>query len=221
MSADPRLVPEARTLSRVSFAEAADLAFYGARVLHPASIAPAARRHVPVRVLNSLRPDADGTLVLDGPQASAAAPVAVTSRGGVRLVSVTTRKMRVDCDLLRRVVEACARWEVAPELVLSSGTSLNWVAPEGAPLEALERELGPDLRIESLDDRAVCGVIGAGLAVEGPLRGRVLAELAEVHPDLIAQGASRTSVLFVLDQSRLSSVVQRLHQRFFEGSVRD
>jgi len=218
MSADPRLVPEARTLSRVSFAEAADLAFYGARVLHPASIAPAARRRIPVRVLNSLRPDGEGTLVLDGPAARGDAPVAVTSRRGVRLVTVTSRGMRVDGDLLRRVVEGCSRLDVVPELVLSSGTSLTWVAPQEAPLETLERELGADLLFEQLEHRAVCGVIGAGLATEGPLRGRVLAELARGNPDLIAQGASRTSVLAVLDETRLSSVVHRLHKRFFEGS---
>jgi len=221
MSADPRLVPEARTLARVSFAEAADLAFYGARVLHPASIAPAARLHIPVRVLNSLRPDGEGTLVLDGPPVTPGGPVAVTSRRGVRLASVTSRRMRVDCDLLQRVVEGCAKLSIGPELVLSSGTSLTWVAPEEAPLEALEHELGPDLKIELLDRRAICGVVGAGLAVDGSLRGRVLAELAQAHPDLIAQGASRTSVLAVLDETRLSTVVHRLHKRFFEGSEID
>jgi len=221
MSADPRLVPEARTLARVSFAEAADLAFYGARVLHPASIAPAARLRIPVRVLNSMRPDGEGTLILDGPPATGEAPVAVTSRRDLRLVTVTSRRMRVDCDLLQRVVEACARLAVAPELVLSSGTSLTWVAPREAPLEELTPVLGPDLVLELLENRAVCGVVGAGLAVEGPLRGRVLAELARSNPELIAQGASRTSVLAVLDETRLSSLVHRLHRRFFEGSEDD
>jgi len=221
MSADPRLVSGARTLAQVSFAEAADLAFYGARVLHPASIAPAARLRIPVRVLNSMRPDRAGTLILDGPPPTGSAPVAVTSRRGVRLVRVTSRRMRVDCDLLQRVVGTCARLAIAPELVLSSGTSLTWVAPREAPLEALERELGPDLNLDLLESRAVCGVVGAGLAVEGPLRGRVLAELARSNPDLIAQGASRTSILAVLDETRLSSVVHRLHRRFFEGSEVD
>ena len=221
MSADPRLVPEARTLARVSFLEAADLAFYGARVLHPASIAPAARRQIPVRVLNSMRPESAGTLVLDGAPATVGAPVAVTSRRGVRLVTVTSRRMRVDCALLRRVVEGCDCLGIAPELVLSSGTSLTWVAPREAPLEALERELGPDLSFELLENRAVCGVVGAGLAAEGPLRGRVLAELAQADPDLIAQGASRTNVLAVLDETRLLSLVHRLHKRFFEGSEVD
>lgn len=221
MSADPRLVPEARTLERVSFAEAADLAYYGARVLHPASIAPAARLRIPVRVLNSMRPEGKGTLILDGPTVTGNAPVAVTSRTGLRLVTVRSRRMRVDCDLLLKVVGACARLAVAPELVLSSGTSLTWVAPRNAPLESLARELGPDLFLELLENRAICGVVGAGLAVEGPLRGRVLAELARSNPDLIAQGASRTSVLAVLDEIRLSSVVQHLHSRFFEGGKVD
>jgi aspartate kinase len=217
MSADPRLVPQARTLERVTFAEAAELAFYGARVLHPASIAPAARQRVPVRVLNSLRPAGEGTLILDGDRAGQGARIAVTSRCDVRLATLTSKSMRVDSALLSRLFDRCSRLAVSPELLLSSGTGLSWVAPDDAPLERLQGELGPELRLELREDRAICGVVGGGLSDGGPLLGRVLQVLAGAGPDLILLGASGASVLAVLEEQRLSSLVDRLHRQFFEG----
>ena len=83
MSADPRLVPRARTIPRLSFAEAAELAFYGAKVLHPDSIAAAVERQIPVRVLNSHRPDAAGSVVLDGPPEERAASCSARTEGTI------------------------------------------------------------------------------------------------------------------------------------------
>jgi aspartate kinase len=216
MSADPRLVPEARTLARVSFAEAAELACYGARVLHPASIAPAVRKKIPVRILNSLRPEGAGTLVFDGDSASTTEPVAVTSRGGVDLVRISSHKMSMTPDLLRVALDGCRRLSVAPDPVLTAGASVTMVVPCDAGIDRLTDSLPDDVNMELLPGRAIVGVVGSALTCGGPLRGHVLSELARWAPDLITQGASRTSVLAVLPESELEAVVHRLHRRFFE-----
>jgi aspartate kinase len=217
MSADPRLVPGARTLERVSFAEAAELALYGARVLHPDSIAPAVRRRIPVRVLNSMRPECAGTLVVgERPADDGDGPVAVASKEGTGLVRVLSRRMPMDPALPAQVLSACADAGVVPELVLSSATTVTVVASRPERLEALTA-LNADAEIEMTIDCAIACVVGAGMARAPSLRERVLAELARWEPELVASGALRASVVAVVRQAVLARAVRCLHERFFEG----
>jgi len=217
MSADPRLVPAARTLPRVSFAEAAALAFYGARVLHPDSIAPAVRRRIPVRVLNSRRPEGAGSVIVEDGAAEERPPLAsVASRPGVCLVRLTSRKMRADATLLD-VVACCLRDAgLVPDLVVATEVAVGLVLPRPVEPALLERELGGAFEIEVLPERAVVCVVGSGLARGGRFRSAVLSALAELEPETVALGASRASLAAVLPQARLEEAVRELHRRFFE-----
>jgi aspartate kinase len=217
MSADPRLVPAARTLDRVSFAEAAELAFYGARVLHPASVAPAVLRRIPLRVLNSLRPRGAGTVV-HGEESDPETPplVSVASRDGVSSIRVRSRRMRMDPAFLPAVLSAMERLELAPDMVVSSEVAVSLAVPGSIDRERLERELGEEVRVEVEPRRALVCVVGSGLARSADCRAGVLAALAEWEPELVALGASRISVAAVVRQGKLSDAVRALHRRFFE-----
>jgi aspartate kinase len=217
MSADPHLVPEARTLDRVSFAEAAELALYGARVLHPDSIAPAVRRGVPVRVLNSMRPEGRGTLVVgERPADDAGGPVAVASKDGIGVARVLSRRMPMDPALPRRVLSVCADAGVVPELVLSSATTMSIVTSRPERLRALA-EVGDEAEIRVSGDCAIACVVGLAGTGAASLLERVIAEVARGEPELIASGALRASVIAVVRRGALARTVRRLHERFFEG----
>jgi aspartate kinase len=217
MSADPRLVPAARTLPRVSFSEAAELAYYGAKVLHPDSIAPAVRRGIPVRVLNALRPDSAGTVVVGDDVADQPLPLAsVANRAGVCLVRVISRRMRVDAAFLPGVLDALRELEIVPDLVVSMGVAVTLVLPRSVRRESLEGRLGDGVRIEVVPDQALVCVVGSGLARDAGFRTTVLTALAELRPDVITPGASRTSLAAVLPRAKLEAAVGDLHRRFFE-----
>jgi aspartate kinase len=217
MSADPRLVPAARRLERLSFVEAAELAFYGAKVLHPHAIAPAVRRQIPVRVLNSLRPDSPGTVIVDEAERGEPAAVAsLASRGGACLARVHGPPKRADPSFLPHVLEACERVGAVPDLVVSSELAIALVAPGMERLQRLASELRPGEQLELLDDRAILCVVGSNLSTAGKLRGEVLAALAAWEPEVVALGGSRTSVAAVLEGSRLAPALSDLHRRFFE-----
>jgi len=215
MTADPALVPGARTLERISFPEAAELALYGARVLHPASIEPAVRRRIPVRVLNSKRPEGAGTLVVgDRPDAETNGPVAVASKDGMGLIRIMSRRMPMDPTLPPRVMSACAEAGMIPELVLSSATTVTVVAagPERwGPLTCLDEAV----EIETVRDCAISCVVGGAVVRESSLREGVLAEFARWDPELVAFGALRASVVAVLRRDALTDGVRGLHARFF------
>jgi aspartate kinase len=217
MSADPRRVPAARRLDRVSFAEAVELAFYGARVLHPDCLAPALRRDIPVRVLNSLRPEAAGTLVLgEGAGELQTSRAAVASREGMSLVRVRSRSLRRDPEFVARVLGECLRCGGGPDLVAASGLAVSLALPAGTPIDALAAALGERAEVERLDDRAIVCIVGEGLATDAALRRRVLAELANREPEMVAVGVSRTSVAAVIAGARLPGALVELHRRFFE-----
>jgi len=215
MSADPRLVASARTLSEVSFAEAAELALYGARVLHPESIAPAVRSRIPVRVLNSLSPEGRGTRIVESPSSGVETPVAVASKMEVALARVTSRRMPMDPTLPGRVLAACADAGVVAEMVLSSATSLTVASSAIESLRQLP-SIGDDADVEISDEWAIVCVVGSALSHTPALAGRVLGELTRWQPELIGWGATRTSVIAVLPRSSLAQSVRALHEKFFE-----
>ena len=214
LSADPRRVAAARTRDRVSFSEAAELAFYGAKVLHPAAIAPAVTRGIPVRVLNALRPEGSGTLVL----ADAGAPslASIASRGGVTAVRVVSRTMRVDPGFLSRVLAVLDASGVPVDLAVSSEVGVCVAVPPGAALERAVAELHAVGVVETVPARGIVCVVGSGLASDGPTRGQVLRALARHDPEVLALGGSRTSLAAVVAEDALDACVRDLHREFFE-----
>jgi aspartate kinase len=216
MTADPRRVPAARRRASVSFAEAAELAYYGAKVLHPASIAPAVRCGIPVRVLNSLRPDGDGTVILGDVAADAPPLASVASRGGVTSFRVASRTLRVDPGFLPRVLAAVDDEALVPDLVVSSEVAVTLVLPGRVLETTLASRLTAFADIEVRDQRGLVCVVGHGLAREGVARGRVLAALAAWDPEMVALGGSATSVAALVPEARLDACVRAIHREFFE-----
>ncbi len=216
MSADPRLVPSARTLARVSFGEAAELTFHGARVLHPEAVAPAVERGIPVRVLNSMRPGCAGTVIVGEADRGASPLAGVASRSGLHAVRITSPRLRLDPQLCSRALAALSQLALDAELVLASAISVTIVLGSAPDPTELASRLG-DARVEAVGEGG-CGVVclvGAGLADDAALRREALVALSSITPDLVSIGGSSNSVVAVLAQSRLQAAVAGVHERFF------
>jgi aspartate kinase len=216
MTADPRAVPGAKTLERISFAEAAELAYYGARVLHPSSIAPAVRRAIPVRVLSSLDPGAPGTVVLEDPGEEAPDLASVASRSGVAVARITGTKMRADPGFLLRVLGVLERGRVRPDVVVSSEVGVSLIVPQDDLDADLVDALSMGAVVEILRDRSIICVVGSGLADKPEIRRRVLGALEEAGPEVVSMGGTGFSVSAIVPADRLHATVRDLHRRFFE-----
>jgi len=219
MTADPRRVPGAYRRASVSFAEAAELAYYGAKVLHPSSIAPAVRCSIPVRVLNAMRPDGAGTVILSEVAAGAPPLASVASRGGVTSVRVASRTLRVDPGFLPRVLAAVDDEALVPDLVASSEVAVTLVLPARMGETRLAERLTAFAEIEVKNGRGIVCVVGHGLAGDGSTRGRVLAALAAWDPELVALGGSAASVAALVPEDRLDACVRALHGAFFTDAT--
>jgi len=217
MTADPSLVPGARSIPVMGFEEAAELAFFGARVLHPRSLQPAVERGIPVRVLNTRNPEGTGTLVLAEAPANGAPVKSVAYKEGMTLVTLVSARMFHSQGFLARLFAALERAGAAPDLVATSEVSVAFALWEPARFEALATELRGFGRVEVREGQALVCVVGERLKSTPGIAAQVFEDLRDVRTSLISLGGSEINLSFVVDEQQLPVVVRRLHRRFFEA----
>lgn len=220
LSADPRVVAGAHLVPALSFAEAAELAYFGAKVLHPSTILPAMGQGIPVRILNSRRPAGTGTLIT----ADAPAPVgklrALACKRGVTVVHVTSTRMLMAYGFLRRVFEVFERHRTVVDVVTTSEVSVSVTIDDARAVEAIAAELQPiaDVRIET--GLALVCAVGEQLRVHHHLCAEVLDALGGLPVRMVSQSASRQNLTIVVSDDDLPSAMNSLHARFFRGRAR-
>jgi aspartate kinase len=220
LTADPRVVSSARLVPFLSFAEAAELAYFGARVLHPKTIQPAASSNIPVRILNTFRPDAPGTLITDL-QAPEAAPVtALASRGGITVITITSSRMLMAHGFLRRLFEVFERHQTSVDVVSTSEVSVSVTIDDLTHLDAIVAGLSAFAEVSVAHRLALVAVVGDRFAAEPAAFGRVIAALEGIPLRLVSQADSRRNVTLVIDEEDVTRAMDQLHEAFFGSAVR-
>jgi aspartate kinase len=216
LTVDPRVVPAARVLPELSFAEAAELAYFGAKVLHPATIKPAVEKGIPVRVLNTLNPGAPGTLILERAGGEGGAPRALAFKKGITVVLVKEPRMLMAHGFVARVFEAFARQRVAVDLIATSEVSISLSVDDATALPELARELAELGEVQVLAGMAIVSVVGRGFVKQPGLAARIFEALREVNVVMISFGASDVNLSFVVAEADAERAVRLLHKAFFE-----
>ena len=216
LSADPRIVPEARPVPLLSFAEASELAYFGARVLHPKTLLPAMERAIPVRVLNTGRPDDPGSRIAPAAHEAESAwrVKSIASKKGITAVTIASTRMLLAYGFLARVFEVFGRHHVIVDLVTTSEVSISVTVDDTARLEAAVAELEGIGRVEVKPNLAVVAVVGEGAPRRVGLPGHVFTLLGGVGipVEMISQGASRVNLSFVVAEEDADRAVRLLHR---------
>ena len=213
LTADPRVVEDARLIEHIRFDEASELASFGAKVLHPSTIAPAVRRGIPVFIFNSRRPDGCGTRITA--EAPMRALTAIAGKRDVTVVKVRSPRMLLAHGALRRIFEVFERHRVSVDVVATSEVSVSVTVDDPARLEALMVDLLPfgDVGIER--DRAILSLVGAALGGDGGTMARALRALADVRVHMISLSATQINLTLIVDGDRLHDAMRRVHAEFF------
>ncbi len=214
LSADPRIVPNARLLPHLSYAEAAQLSWFGAKVLHPRTLIPLAQRNVPVRVRNTLRPHARGTIVAPvGKQQSAA--TAITTRRHLALITVESRHLFGAPENVGQIFELAARAGITPVAICSSsGQHLAFMVEEhmaDSVVELLQHDL-ENWKVTSRAGLAICACIGSGFTNSAMSPARAVTALAREHIPVITQGASNLGVILIVEDRDSERALRSLHR---------
>ncbi len=219
LTADPRLVSNARTVPHLSFEEAAELAYFGAKVLHPKTLHPAIERNIPVRICNSRAQESGSTLVVGETEKSPQTVKAIAHKTGVTTVQVTSTRMLGAYGFLRALFEIFDKHKTAVDVVTTSEVSVSLSLDDTTSLPAIVAELEKLGTVSVEEKRAILCVVGEGLRSTPGIAARIFSTISDINVSLISQGASRINLTFAVEESRVRETVARLHQEFFESSV--
>lgn len=218
MTSDPRLIPEARVIELISYVEAAELAYFGAKVLHPRTIAPAVERGIPIRVLNSHNPAAKGTLIT-AEGTSERGPRAIALKRGISVVHITSNQMLGAHGFLARIFEVFARHEIAVDLVTTSEISVSVTIDRSDRLEALEHDLSTFSSVEVERDRAIIALVGQDVIHDRSVGARAIEGLRDIPISMLSIGSSGLNFSIVVPGDHAERAVREIHRRVFEAAM--
>ncbi|HEX7283674.1 MAG TPA: aspartate kinase [Vicinamibacterales bacterium] len=215
LTADPRIVKNPQVVPHLSFAEASELAYFGAKVLHPSTIMPAVSRNIPVRILNSHRATARGTLITGERPKTDRPLTAVASKKGVTVVNITSTRMLMAHGFLRRLFEVFERFKTPVDVVTTSEVTVSVTIDDARRLPAIIEGLSGFAQVDREDHMAIVCVVGDGLHEDAALAAQVLASVGDVPLRMLSQAASRRNITFVIREPDLPRALGRLHDKFF------
>jgi aspartate kinase len=221
LTADPRIAPKARTVPRLSFAEASELAYFGARVLHPKTLQPAVERDIPVRICNSRAPGGRSTVVVGESEASPQTVKAIAHKTGVTTVQITSARMLGAYGFLRAIFEIFDKYRTAVDVVTTSEVSVSLSLDDTTALPAIVGELEKLGAVTIEEERAILCIVGEGLRSTPGIAARIFSTISDINVSLISQGASRINLTFAVEEPRAREAVMRLHKEFFEKSAEE
>lgn len=214
LTADPRVVRSARPLPALSFAEASELAYFGAKVLHPSTIAPAVADGIPVRILNSHRPEVAGTTITATPPLPDAPLTGLACKRDITVIDIRSTMMLAAYGFMRRVFEVFERYRTSVDVITTSEVSVSITIEDRRALEDIVRDLSAfaDVSVES--EMALLCAVGERLRLEAGLAARVLGALDEFPLRMVSQAGARRNLTVVLPQAQLPAAMARVHERF-------
>ncbi|OHE72526.1 MAG: aspartate kinase [Treponema sp. RIFOXYC1_FULL_61_9] len=216
LTADPRLVKDARPVSTVTYEEASELAYFGAQVLHPRSMQPCKRTGTPVRVKNSYNPAAPGTRIVSSLEAGALPVRAITSKKNVTLVDIVSSRMLGQHGFLARVFASFEERRLSVDMVATSEVSISLTLDAAHDLVALKRELEKIASVDIRKGKAIVTLIG-DVSRSSEILETTFGVCARsgVQVQMVSQGASKVNISFIVDDDQAGEVVKALHAAFF------
>ena len=215
LTADPRIIPQPRVVPQLTFAEASELAYFGAKVLHPSTILPAVAKNIPVRILNSRRPDSPGTRITAEGRPADGQLAAIACKRDVTVIDITSTRMLMAHGFLRRLFEVFERFKTAVDVVTTSEVSVSVTVDDTRRLEAILDNLRHFAEASCEREMAIICAVGENLRADPTLFARAVTALDRVPLRLVSQAASRRNITFVLRDADVPHAMMRLHETFF------
>jgi aspartate kinase len=219
LTCDPRICSDASTIDVLSYNEAAELAYFGAKVLHPKTIQPAVDHRIPVRVCNSHLPDERGTMVLAESDVAPNRIKSIAHKTGITILRISSARMLGSYGFMSALFQVFERFRTVIDVISTSEVSVALTLDNTEYLEKVVTELERLGDVEVEHGYAVICIVGEGLRASTGLAAKIFSTIGDVNVSLISHGASSVNLTFVVKEDEVSGVIRRLHDEFF-GSNR-
>jgi aspartate kinase len=215
MTTDPRICPDALRVKTISFEEAAELAYFGAKVLHPATILPAVQKSIPVWVLNSRNPDNEGTKITAMAAKCASPFKSIAAKKRLTIIDVVASRMLMSHGYLKAVFDVFDRYKCAIDMVSTSEVSISVTVDSNQQLPEICAELAKIADVKMEGHKALVCLVGEDIRGHNGIAGQVFSAISHVNVRMISQGASEINMSFMIDEEDVEEAVQSLHKYFF------
>ena len=215
MTCDPRICDEASTIPVLSYEEAAELAYFGAKVLHPKTIKPAVDHHIPIRVCNTFEPDKVGTMVLDASGETRNKIKSIAHKKDITILRITSARMLGSYGFMSALFQVFDRYRTVIDVISTSEVSVALTLDNTDSLEQIVTELERLGDVEVEKGYAVICVVGEGLRASTGLASKIFSTIQDVNIALVSHGASSVNLTFVVKENVVTEVIKKLHKEFF------
>lgn len=210
---DPRVVQSTRPVEHLSFDEAAELAYFGAKILHPASIWPAQQFNIPVKLLNTMQPEAKGTVILE--EADADGVKAVAAKDGIVMVKIKSSRMLLAYGFLRKIFEVFEKYKTSIDMITTSEVAVSVTIDSTAHLDQIAKELAPLGELEVLQGQTIIAVVGNKLTSEKSLLSNLFNSLSHLTINMVSYGGSLHNVSILIPTEEKNECLKSLNKGLF------
>ena len=217
MTANPNLIPDASPVTELSFEEAAELAYYGAKVLHPSTILPLVQKNIPVRILNTNAPMDPGTLIYNNKVQQHGSVKSIAHRSGLVIINITSTRMLAQHGFLSKIFNLFSSHQIIIDMVSTSEVSVSLTTEEGQIFDGLLSELQNFADISFENGFSVISIVGEGVREDPSVTAKAFSILyqSEIPVRMISMGASKINLSIIIENTYLKPALRALHSNFF------
>ena len=215
MTTDPRIVPDAWKVREISFGEASELAYFGAKVLHPLTVLPAVEKNIPVYILNSRKPGGTGTRITREARPCRNLIKSIAVKKGITVLTVSSSRMLMAHGFLKALFEVFDRHRTSVDMVATSEVSVSLTLDSLSSLDAILEDLRPLGDVEITSEAALICLVGNNLKYTPGVARRAFGSLSDINVLMVSHGASNINFSFIVYEKDATTAVRRLHADFF------
>jgi aspartate kinase len=217
LTCDPTILPGGHRVKRISFAEAAELAYFGAKVLHPATVQPAIEKNIPVLILNSRRPQVEGTRITAEPVPCRNVIKSIACKRNITVLRIQSLRMLMAHGFLRRIFEVFDHYETPVDMLSTSEVSVSLTIDNPKHLDAIREQLTTFAEVSIETGRAIICLVGDNIRHAKGAGARIFKALKDTDVLMVSQGSSQLNFGLVVPEDELKAAVESLHAEFFTG----
>jgi aspartate kinase len=218
LTSDPRVIKNVKLLNQVSYEEAAELAYFGAKVLHPKTIFPAVEKRIPVKVLNTFNPTCKGTTIVSN-ESDHSILKAIAFRKGVSVINIISNRMLGAFGFLSKVFEIFNKYKTSVDIITTSEVSISLTIDDDSNISIIKQELAKFATVEVQPEFAIIAAIGYGVKNKSGLASRFFTVLQGINISMVSIGASEVNMSIVVKENDVINAVELLHNEFFSNDL--